>query len=86
MNNIEILEINYNTLKTDLENQSVDLFVAKIEAETQIKKLNSIQQSEPNNKNVATLKEKVERLLDIINHELSIQAKEEYFNSSNQDI
>ena len=77
---INILEMHINVLKNDFSGQNVDLHVAKIEAETIIKQLSKLNQEELK---VKELLKEIKKLLNNILHEISIQEKEQFFNSSN---
>ena len=76
MDNFDVLEINFNTVKSDFENHNVDLYVAKIELETIIRKLTKIQTNLFSEK-VQKLLLKAKKLLEDVKHEISIQEKEE---------
>ena len=76
---IDLLEIYMKNLTNDLASQSIDLFVAKIEAENIIRKLNKIilQEDSDSSKGIELIT-KVQKLLTKINHD--IQTNEEYTN------
>ena len=90
MTNIEVLEINYNNIKNDLKNNKVDLYVAKIELESIYSKLNKIINNQKNcgfvDVKAIDLIYATIRLLDEVKHEISLQSKQEYFNSNNNNI
>lgn len=84
MNNIEVLEINFNNIKNDYKNHNVDLYVAKIELETIIKKLTKIKNE--HNSKIEKLLLNAKKLLEEVEHDISIQEREEYFKSTHHDM
>jgi len=75
MNNIDVLEINFNNIKNDYKNHNVDLYVAKIELETIIKKLTKIKNA--HNSKIEKLLLNAKKLLEEVEHEIYLQEKEE---------
>ena len=89
MENFEVLEINFNTVKNDYINHNVDLYVAKIELETIIRKLTKIHnekiQSDLYNSKVDEILFNATSLLEDVEHEISIQEKEEDLRNKMQE-
>lgn len=89
MNNIEVLEINFNNIKNDYKNHNVDLYVAKIELETIIKKLTKIKnekiQSGSYNSDVVEIIFYAKKLLEEVEHDISIQEREETLRRNMQE-
>ena len=86
MTNLDVLEINFNNIKNDYKNGNVDLFIAKIELESIILKLNKIINEQKNfgfvDVKAIDLITAAIGLLDKIKHDIDIQEKEEYFISN----
>ena len=81
MSNLEVLKINFKNICNDFKSHSVDVYVAKIEIESIIKKLIKIQKEQSNvlKSEINEMLINAKKLLEEVNHEISLQAKEEYF-------
>ena len=85
MNKFEILKINFDMVKKDLQNNSIDLYVAKIELQTIVFKMTDLIKTCENSEMIDFL-HNVKKLLDEVNANISILTAQEYFNSHNEEI
>lgn len=82
MNNVDVLEIYLNNIESDLNNNKVDLYVAKIELNSIIAKSVKIHNAE-NSCKVDEILNRAKNLLKSVLHSIEVQQKEEHFNSNN---
>ena len=83
MNNIDVLEINFDNINNDYKNHNVDLYIAKIELETIIKKLTQF--CNKNNLKIQKLLFNAKKLLEEVEHEIYLQEKEENLRRNMQE-
>ncbi len=85
MNELEILKSNLEMVKKDLQNENVDLFVAKMDLQTIV--LKAEQLVKDNNKpEMVEFLNTARKLLDEVSYNITALTAQEYFNLHNDTI
>ena len=85
MNEFEILKINYDMVKKDLQNNSIDLYVAKIELQTIVLKMSKIIKKDNSNEKIEFL-HTAQKLLDEVNFNITSLSAQEIFDSYTDEV